>query len=106
MGDWMIISGANLDVVFPQRSTIGDGETEPCIQLTTKKNVKGNKKKYVQTVPELIRKRLTTVYTDPYGGKKADVMSRCLYRAPSMWFMLQVLLYSWNFYKAFRGHSS
>ncbi len=68
MGNWMIVSGANLEIPRPQSNTIGAGETEPTVDSMTKKAVKGNKK-YFQTVPELIRKRLATSYTDPYAGQ-------------------------------------
>jgi hypothetical protein len=70
MGNWMIVSGANCEMSLPQSNTIGAGETESTAAMLTKNAIKGNKKRYFQTVPELIRKRLAPTYTDPYAGQK------------------------------------
>jgi hypothetical protein len=43
MGNWMIVNGANIEMSLPQSNT---GETEPCVDLKTKKAVKGHKKKF------------------------------------------------------------
>ncbi len=73
MGNWMIVSGTNFEMPLPQSNTIGAGETEHCVEMTTKKAVKGKKNMlFFQTVPGLIRKHLATSYTDPYGGQKGN----------------------------------
>ena len=43
MGNWMIVSGTNFEMPLPQSNTIGAGETEHCVEMTTKKAVKGKK---------------------------------------------------------------